>query len=99
MVLVDEVIDEGLGTIVSPRCIATDSQLILNGLVAVHVTIVRVVLARQLRHGLQCSIETEVNLRLTFLTTLGGNQNNTVSTFHTVNGSSRCVLQHGDRSD
>ena len=66
----------------------------LDGLVAQHITIIRVILTWQLRHCLQSGIETDVDSRLTFDTTLCGDKDNAVSTLHTINGSSGCVLQH-----
>ena len=66
--------------------------------IAKHITIIRVILARELRHSFQSSIEADIDTCLTFHATLGGNQNNTVSTLHTINGCSRGILQHGDGS-
>ena len=48
MILIAEIVDEALWTIVGPRSIATNGNLMLNGLVAVHIAIVRVILAREL---------------------------------------------------
>ena len=98
IVLIAEVVDERLRTIVSPGSVTVQGKLVLNNLVTKHVAIVRVVLARKLRHSLQCGIEAHIDSCLAFHTTLGGNQNNAVSTFHTVNGCCRCVLQHRDCS-
>ena len=68
----------------------------LDSSVAEHQGIVRVVLVRQLRRRLQCSIETYVNLCLAFLTTLGGNQDDTIGTLHTIDCCSGSILQYGD---
>ena len=48
MILVAEKIDKRLWTIVSPRTGTANGELVLNGLVAEHVAVVRVVLAGKL---------------------------------------------------
>ena len=70
----------------------------LKGLIAKHIAIIRVVLARELGHCLQSGVKADINAGLAFHTTLGGNQDNAVSTLHTVNGCGRGVFQHGDGS-
>ncbi len=97
-VLIAEVVDKGLWTIISPRCVTADGKLVFKCLVAKHIAIVRVILAGEFRHSLQRSVETDIDTCLTFLTTLGGNQDNTISTFHTIHGCGRGVFQHGNRS-
>ena len=99
MILIAEVVDECLRTVVSPRSVTADGNLVLDGLVAEHITVVGIVLAREFRHSLQGSVEANVNPGLAFHTTLGGNQDNTVSTLHTIDGGGRGVLQDRDGSD
>ena len=96
MVLIAEVVDERLRAIVCPGVSTADGQLVLDGLVAKHIAIVRVVLTRQFRHGFQRSIEADVDAGLAFHTTLCRDKDNAVSTFHTIDGRCRCVFQHGD---
>ena len=47
-VLIAEVVDEGLWTIVCPRSVTTDGKLVFERLVTKHIAIVRVILTRQL---------------------------------------------------
>ena len=98
VVLMAEVVDERLRTVVGPRSVTPDADLVLNRLVAHHIAVVAVVLPRQLRHGLQGSVEANVDPGLAFHATLGGNQDNTVSTLHAIHRRGRGVLQHRDRS-
>ena len=72
------------------------TKLLLSGLVADGQGIGTAERARQLTGELQGSIHAHLNLRMTFLTTLGGNKDNTISTTHTIDCCSRGILQDGD---
>ena len=52
--------------------------------------------ARELRYRLEGHVDTSLNLSLAFSTTLGGNQDNTIGTLHTINGCSGSILQYRD---
>ena len=98
MVLMAEVVDERLRTVVGPRRVTPDADLVLNRLVAHHIAVVAVVLPRQLRHRLQRSVEPDVDPRLALHAALGGNQDNTVSPLHAIHRRGGGILQHRDRS-
>ena len=68
----------------------------LDGLVAEHIAVVGVVLAREFRYSLQCGVVADIDSCLAFYTTFRGNKDNTISTLDTVNGCGRSVLQYGD---
>ena len=76
------------------KTLRIEVQLMLNSNVASYECIVRVVLVGQHRGDFHSSIGCNTNLSLTLGTTLGGNQDNAVSTLHTVNGCCRSVFQH-----
>ena len=70
----------------------------LDYLVTGHQGIVGIILIRQLGRHLHNGIGRHVNLGLTLGTAFRGDQDHTVSTLHTIDGSGRSILQHGDGS-
>ena len=75
------------------KTLRIEVQLMLYSHVTSHHGIVRVILVGQHRRDLHDGIGCHTNLCLTLSTTLGGNQDHTISTLHTINGSSRGILQ------
>ena len=69
----------------------------LDCLVRIIERIGRTVGLRQLRHQLDSRACTGRNLSLAFRTTLGGNQDNTIRTLHTIHGGGRSILQYRNR--
>ena len=80
----------------TPCTFVVDVQLALHHSVQESESIVSIIFLRQLGNHLHGSIRLHVYGSLTFLTTLGSNEDDTVTTLHTINGSGRSILQYGD---
>ena len=89
-------VDNGHRLVGTPCFFVADVQLALHHSVQESESIVRIILLRQLGNHLHGSIRLHVYGSLTFLTTLGSNEDDTVTTLHTINGSGRSILQYGD---
>ena len=70
----------------------------LDSLVTGNECIIRIIFIRKLRRNLHHGIGSNTNLSLAFRTTLGGNQDDTIRTLHTINGGGRSILQYRDGS-
>ena len=80
----------------TPGFFVVDVQLALYNAVEQAESIIRIIFLRQLGNHLHGSIRLHVYGSLAFLTTLGSNQDDTITTLHTINGSGRSILQYGD---
>ena len=89
-------VDDGHRLVGTPCFFVADVQLALHHSVQESESIVRIIFLRQLGNHLHGSIRLHVYGSLAFLTTLGSNEDDTVTTLHTINGSGRSILQYGD---
>ena len=80
----------------TPGFFVADVQLALHHPVQESESIISIIFLRQLGNHLHGSIRLYVYGSLAFLTTLGSNEDDTVTTLHTINGSGRSILQYGD---
>ena len=89
-------VDDGHRLVGTPCFFVADVQLALHHSVQESESIIRIIFLRQLGNHLHGSIRLHVYGSLAFLTTLGSNEDDTVTTLHTINGSGRSILQYGD---
>ena len=67
----------------------------LDGCVAEHECIIRIIFIREFGRRFQCGIKTDVDFCTTFRAAFGGDEDDTVGTFHTIDSCRRCVFQDG----
>ena len=89
-------VDDSHRLIGTPCFFVVDVQLALYHPVQESESIISIIFLRQLGNHLHGSIRLYVYGGLAFLTTLGSNEDDTVTTLHTINSSSRSILQYGD---
>ena len=89
-------VDDSHRLVRTPCTFVVDVQLALHHSVQESESIIRIIFLRQLGNHLHGSIRLHVYGSLAFLTTLGSNEDDTITTLHTINGSGRSILQYGD---
>ena len=88
-------VDDGSRRVVRPAG-RIDGSLTLNGVVHQVERVIGIILLGQLRHHLGGHVRLDLHVCLSFFTTLGRDEDDTVGTLHTIDGCCRCVLEDGD---